>query len=115
MNISKKQRLQEVTEYKVMSVKECLNALEWTYTEEENNYKNITCPCGGEMEFGGYLGTETAECLKCGKHMVDLFSPIQVSSSSCAILNPDDYELDGNRHWIVVDGNGGIMYSVVNA
>jgi len=106
-----KKNLQEVTDYKVMNIKEGLDSLGWTYetNEESESYDNISCPCGGELEFSGFIGTEDIECNKCGKHMVDLFSPIPVSCGLCTVLKPSDYELVNNRHWIAIDGNGGIM------
>jgi hypothetical protein len=103
-----KKSLQDVTDFKVMNIKECLDSLGWTYTDDGENLNYITCPCGGELEFRGFFGTEVIECDKCGKHMVDLFSPIPVTSGSCSILNPKDYEMVENRHWIAIDGNGGI-------
>lgn len=100
--------LQEETDYKVMNVKECLNALGWSYDEEEGSYANIKCSCGSEIECSGFFGTERCECNKCGKYMVDLFSPIRVSNSTCAILEYSDYEVKENRHWIAIDRAGGI-------
>lgn len=100
-----KKKLQEVTPYKVMTPEECFIALGWTYEKNEKRYDNITCPCGGELEFRGFVGTEVIECQKCKKHMVDLFSPITVSNSACAILDPRDYDYSDNRHWIAIDEN----------
>ena len=105
-----KSNLQEVTDFKVMNIKECFDALGWKYNEDEESdkYVDISCPCGGELDFRGFIGTEVIECQKCGKHMVDLFSPIPVSNSTVSILNSKDYEMVENRHWIAIDGNDGI-------
>jgi hypothetical protein len=46
-----KQNLQEVTDYKVMNVKECFDALNWSYEDNGESYDNISCDCGGELEF----------------------------------------------------------------
>jgi len=101
-----KKNLQDVTDLKVMNIKECLDSLGWDYTQSgESNYNNISCPCGGELEFRGFIGTEVIECLKCGKHMVDLFSPIQVTSGSCSVLNISDYEIIDNKHWVVINNS----------
>jgi hypothetical protein len=49
------------------------------------------------MDFRGFIGTEVIECERCGKRMVDLFSPIPISSGSCSIVNPKDYEMKDTR------------------
>jgi hypothetical protein len=103
-----KKNLQETTDYKVMGVKECLDALGWSYYITEESFNNIQCPCGGEMDFRGFIGTEIIECLGCGKHMIDLFSPIPIENGVCSIFIPKDYEIEGDKHWIVIDNNGGI-------
>ena len=105
-----KKNLQEVTDFKVMNIKECLDALEWNYedNEESDTYDNISCPCGGELEFSGFLGTEVIKCNKCGKRMIDLFSPIQTGNSTATILDFNQFEITENRHWIADNKNGGI-------
>jgi hypothetical protein len=107
--MDKKPLLQSVTSYKVMNIKECLDALGWNYKESGSEYQDISCPCGGKMEFSGFVGTEVVECTKCGKRMVDLFSPIRTGNSTATILDPQKYEFSEDLHWIAVDGNGGIM------
>ena len=104
-----KKKLQEVTDYKVMSVEEAMTAVGFMWEETEDCYNNITCSCGGSIECRGFIGTESISCNKCGKEVVDLFSPIPVSNSTCTVLNPSDYDIeDGNKYWIAIDGNGGI-------
>ena len=92
-----------------MNLKECFDALGWTYSEKEGGYNNIQCACGGEMDFSGYFGTEVIECKSCQKYMVDLFSPIRTGNATCTVLKPSEYEMDENRHWIAIDGAGGIL------
>lgn len=105
--MEKKQPLQSVTTYKVMNIKECLDALGWNYMESNDRYDDISCPCGGEMEFSGFIGTEVIECKKCGKHMVDLFSPLQTGNSTATVLDPQKFDCSDGRHWIVIDETGG--------
>ena len=107
--MSERAPLQSTTDFKVMDIKECLDALGWHYKEDGDNYSNITCPCGGEMEFSGFIGTEVIACKKCGKRMVDLFSPIQTGNATATILDPKKFEIEGNRHWIADNREGGIM------
>ena len=101
-------KLQEITDYKVMRAKECMDALGWRYKINGDRVDDVTCTCGEQVQASGYLGIEKIECLKCGKQMVDLFSPIPSSPVGFVALNPDDYELEEGRHWIAVDGKGGI-------
>lgn len=107
--MNEKKPLQSVTDYKVMDIKECFDALGWDYKDGGDNYSDISCPCGGEMEFSGFVGTEVVRCKKCGKKMVDLFSPIMTGNATATILDPEKFEIEGDRHWIAIDGNGGIM------
>ena len=101
-------KLQEITDYKVMTAKECIDALGWSYTQKGPSFEDITCTCGKLVQISGYIGVEILECPECGKHMVNLFSPIPVSSGTCAVLSPEVYEVEDNRYWIAVDGKGGI-------
>ena len=92
-------KLQEATPNKVMNIKECLDFLSWKYTEENDRFYDMECNCGGMLEFIGFIGTEIIECQKCKKVMIDLFSPIQVSNSTCTVLNPKDFDpIEENRH-----------------
>lgn len=103
-------KLQNITDYKLMSLKECFDALGWMYVKTEDGYEEITCPCQNvPVDCSGFFGTEQIECPKCGKSMTDLFSPIQVSSGSCAVLRPSEWEMDEERrHWVANDNSGGI-------
>ena len=93
-----------------MSLKECFDALGWTYNENDGGFNNIECPCGGELSFNGFFGTEVIECDKCGKCTTDLFSPIQVSNSTCTVIKPSEYDYSDGKHWIVTTNGGGILY-----
>jgi len=109
-----KGKLQDVTEYKLMTVKECLDTLGWKYITNDDMYEDITCPCSNvAVECSGFFGTEHVECPTCGKSMTDLFSPIQVTSGSCTVLYASEWEMDAeNRHWVAIDGSGGIKIEV---
>lgn len=108
-SVNMKQPLQSVTPYKVMGIKNCLDALGWAYVESEERFDDISCPCGGEMTFMGFIDTEVVRCEGCGKHMVDLFSPIQIGNSAATILDSGLYEFERDQHWIVIDTRGGIL------
>lgn len=103
-----KKSLQEVTDYRVMSVEEAMKSLGFTWTESENSYDNITCSCGEAVECTGFIGTEVIRCNKCNKEVVDLFSPIATSNSTVGVLNIDNFEYTDAEYWIAVDGKGGI-------
>ena len=105
-----KRKLQEITKYKLMDVKDCLNALGWTYTEREHFYDNIKCSCGKEVEIYGFFGAENLFCLDCGKEIVDMTSPVRTSNSTYGMIDTDKFEIEGNKYWIAKDGNGGILY-----
>lgn len=106
-------KLQDVTDFKVMSFKECVSELGWTLCEDEESIY-VECNCGNSrIEYSGFLGTEVIECHSCDKRMTDLFSPIQTRNSACVMLNPKDYEIEkdaeGNdKYWIAENGIGGI-------
>lgn len=105
-----KKKLQEVTEYKVMSVEEALKALEFTYSEDDSGYlTNITCKCGAKAELSGFIGCESIRCDLCDKEVLDLSSPIPTSNSTVGLIDLDEYEVeDGLKYWIAIDGKGGI-------
>jgi hypothetical protein len=97
--------IQTAFNHKVMNTMEALDSLGWKYTKSENSFDDIMCSCGGELEFSGYFGTERIECKKCGKYMVNVFSPMQSSPVTVTIVNPDDYE-PTDREWIATDKYG---------
>lgn len=105
-----KGKLQDVTDYKLMTIKECLGVLGWEYISDGDSFDNITCPCSNvDVECSGFFSTEQIECPKCGKSMTDMFSPIQVSNGLGTVLKRKEWEMDEqNRHWIAIDGSGGI-------
>ena len=61
------------------------------------------------MEFSGFFGIEVIKCKKCGKEMVDLFSPLRTGNATAAILDDKKFKIEGNRYWIANDKKGGIM------
>ncbi|MDD3041246.1 hypothetical protein [Bacteroides sp.] len=103
-------RLQDATDYKLMTIKECLDALGWNYVTNGDRFEEITCPCSNiAVEFSGFVGTDHLECPKCGKFMTDMFSPLQVTSGSCIVLSSKEWEMDDERrHWIANNKAGGI-------
>lgn len=107
MNNSGKKNLQNFCEYPVLNAKEALDYLGWEYTDDGNgNYSDIKC-CGELIECTGFFGgTEDLECKKCGKHIHDLFGVTQITNSTCTILNPKDFEVEENRHWVAIVPNG---------
>ena len=113
MKMEKKGRLQDVTPFKVMSFREAAHALGWSITEDEESFY-CTCDCDkSTIMYNGFFGIEVVECENCGKSMTNLFSPIQTSNSTAAILDFKNYELeqdaDGyDRFWIADDGKGGV-------
>lgn len=108
-----KRKLQEVTDFKVMSFKECAAALGWNVEEEADCFK-VTCDCGNShIRYSGFIGTEVIECSNCGKTMTDLFSPIPTGNSTCGILSASDFDIEKDedgyeRYWVANDTKGGI-------
>lgn len=107
--------LQSVTDYKVLSFPEALTALGWTL-QTINNRDIVTCNCEhSDIEYNGILAVEQIRCKHCGKEMIDLTAPIPTSSSTCALLDLDEFTIekdkDGNdRFWIANDHKGGIKH-----
>ncbi len=108
-----KPKLQSVTDCKLMSLLECVKALNWDVKEDDEAYY-FTCDCGSsKIIYSGFFGTEVIECENCGKRITDITSPIQTSNSTCSILKASEYEIEkdreGNdRFWVAEDGKGGI-------
>ena len=103
--VMEKVKLQEATDYKVMSIKECINALGWE-TEEDDEHVKVKCNCGNsDISYSGFFGTEVVRCKSCNKHITDLFSPIRTGNATCTVLDPNNFEVEkdseGNdRFWI---------------
>lgn len=86
-------------EYKVMGVRECLDALGWEYIPtEDGGAKNIMC-CGQLVSLIGWVGTESAFCKKCGKGMQDLLGFLPASKGSAGLIDADDIDLSDGKHW----------------
>lgn len=107
-------KLQDVTDFKLMTVKECLDALGWKYVTNGDMFEEITCPCSDiAVKCSGFFGTEYVECPKCGKSMSDMFSPLKVTSGSCVVLYESEWETDDeHRNWVANDMTGGIKINV---
>ncbi len=108
-----KPKLQSVTNYKLMSLLECAKALNWNIREEDDTYY-FTCDCSSsKINCSGFFETEIISCENCKKRIVNMFSPICKSNSTCVILRSSEFEIeqdeDGNdKIWIADDGKGGI-------
>jgi hypothetical protein len=94
--------LQDITDYKVMGVEECFDALGWSFD-------NVTCSCGTKLECSGIVYTDHIVCPTCHKRAIDLFSPLY-NSGAALLLDCDKFEDRGKKHWIAIDNNGGITY-----
>ena len=108
--------LQEVTDLKIMSFYEAIKSLDWEFVSQPDDCFTVNCDCGcggSKISYSGFIGTEVIECENCGKRVVDMFSPIPISSGSCSVLNPTDFDIDVDeegfpRFWIAIDSKGGI-------
>ncbi len=113
--MEQKGKLQDVTPFKVMSFQEAARALKWSITEDSEGFY-CTCDCeSSKITYNGFFGIEVVECENCGKRLTNLFSPIQTSNFTAAILDFKKYELekdaDGyDRFWVADDGKGGIKH-----
>lgn len=103
-----KKSIQEVTDYKVMSLLDCMQALGWTYRETETKYEDVTCSCGCKVDLGGFIGVEDLTCPNCGKQILDITSPIPTGNATVGLIDFDEYEIEGNKYWIAIDNEGGI-------
>lgn len=106
-------KLQDVTDYRVMSFQEAAESLGWNIKEDADSFY-CTCDCeNSKIEYSGFFGIEVVECENCGKRVTNLFSPIQTSNSTVGILKFNEYELEKDekgydRFWVADDGKGGI-------
>jgi len=85
--------------FKILTIKECLDELNWVYETNENRYDNVHCDCGGEVEFNGWFGTEYGYCKECGKGMQDLLGVMPAGNSTAGVIKSENYDLSDNRHW----------------
>lgn len=105
-----KKNLQEATPYKVMTVIECLQSLDFTYDEEGTSITNIKCSCGTKAILEGLLGAERIYCPNCKKAILDITSPVPTGNATCGVLDLEDYDIDTDKHWIALDEKDGILY-----
>ena len=100
----KKPSLQSICKYQLMTVEEGLTHLGWTYEKNKfGNCENISCPCGGSLEFSGIVGTDRVECLGCHKVLRDALGFHMLGNSYGGIISENDYYLDEEgRHWMAV-------------
>lgn len=100
-----KKRLQDVTDYKVMSFKEACNYLNWKLPMSPFGDIVGNCGCGCELKFRTILGRNDLMCPKCGRYMVNIFSPVCEEVKQGTPLDANDFEIekDANgcdRFWI---------------
>lgn len=103
-----KEKLQTITDFKLMEVEEAMRALGFTWDETETQYTNLTCSCGEPLQCYGFFGTENISCPKCNKYVQDMTAPTRVSNATVGMVDTDKYKIEGNKFWIAVDGKGGI-------
>jgi len=107
------EKLQDITDYKVMSFSEAAQSLGWS-VEDDGECFAVRCNCGNsKIRYSGFIGTEIVECESCKRRITDLFSPLQTGNSTCIILKASEYEIEKDkdgyeRYWIAEDCNGGI-------
>lgn len=112
-----KKRLQDVTDYKVMSFKEACDHLNWKLPMSPFGDIVGNCGCGCELKFRMILGRNYLMCPKCGRYIVNIFSPVceEVKQRTPLDANDFNFEKDANgcdRFWIAkFDGfdHGGIV------
>lgn len=110
-----KKRLQDVTDYKVMSFKEACRSLDWDITENEfltnGDRYAISCNCGhSKIEYRSSFGVKAARCNNCGKHIVNLVFAIQTEFQTESYLFEEcEKDDEGNdRFWIATDKAGNL-------
>ena len=104
----KKRKIQEVTDYEVMTLIDCMKALGWQYKETDEQYENIKCSCGEDVEINGFIGVEVLSCPKCSKRILDITTPMPQSKVTVDLIDLDMYEVEEDKYWIAIDGKGGI-------
>ena len=103
-----KRKIQEVTDYKVMTLADCMVALGWQYKYKDGMYEDIQCSCGGLVEANGFIVVEVLSCPVCNKKILDITAPMPHSKVTVDLIDLDMYEVEGEKFWIAIDGNGGI-------
>lgn len=86
-------------DYRLGTIKECLDMLGWQYTETEERYDGITCDCGATVKTGGWVATEHAWCPACGKGMQDLTGVLPTGNSTAGFIDHNEYDLSDHRVW----------------
>jgi len=101
-----KKPLQELfPDKKLMTVGECIKALNWKteYPEgDERGTGKITCDCGETVKMGGWVGAEYAWCPKCHKGMQDVTGILPSKHSGVVLhIDYDKVEIpEDGRVWI---------------
>ena len=96
-----KRKLKDVTDYSIFSHREAVKALNWTVTDTDDGESyTVTCDCGNsKIRYIGFLGgVEEVRCDNCGKHMLDLFSPIPIESGQCGLLHYSDFDIEKDEN-----------------
>ena len=96
--------LQSIYSIALRTAREALDYLGWQYEEgDEGGFRNISCDCGGEIEFYGFVGTDQACCTKCEKRMQDGLGIVQTGNATAGLISLKDYSLDEmERHWLAI-------------
>lgn len=90
--------------FKVLTIKECLDELNWTYDEDETGFINIKCDCGEDVIFGGWESpNEHGYCESCEKGMQNLLGLLPTSDGGKCRIKIENYDISDKRHWIPND------------
>lgn len=109
-------RLQETTEYKLMTLEESGLALNWKKKQKPDGKYYFECDCGnGQVSsYNDIVNGIMFECDKCGKLILYAFSPRTDIPRN--IFMSDEYIITGEnkedcttwKAWLADDKNGGI-------
>lgn len=100
---NKKRNLQDMTDFKLMSLNEASKAVGWTRVGDQK----FECCCGQEVKAirAPNRGGVSAYKCKCGKLLVYMFSQYITNVFDTNRLNPNHFHIDGDekgypRYWV---------------
>jgi len=100
-----KKTLQELfPDEKLMTLEECIKALDWKTEYPPNDERGtgkITCSCGETVKVGGWIGPEHAWCPKCHKGMQDVTGILPAGNACVTHIDYNNVEIpEDGRIWI---------------